>query len=152
MKTNNLLFIFAFVVLGVIALYCFFYSAHNPTSSGLEHNDVTHLTIPSAELQGANENTNDSKIINGLFRTVVDPESGSYAIVNTNKDTVTLINKSENVVWATNVIGGTQSMPIIGERKIHGLQVYKGDLWISVGKGYVLVSLKNGDVIGLASN
>ena len=89
---------------------------------------------------------------NGLNKITTDQQSGQYALVNANRDTVTLKDKAGNTIWSTNIIEGIKSKILQGERIIRGIQVYEGDLYVSVGRGFVVVDLKTGKVKGIATN
>jgi len=119
--------------------------------------DQFQLETPVA-FQGASSDSGTGKT-NGvseasgsLYKTIIDQESGAYAIVSTNREIITLMNKTGHVVWTTNVVEGIKSMPLLGERKIKGLSIYQGDLWANIGRGYCLINITNGGVKGIASD
>jgi len=85
-----------------------------------------------------------------FYRTIVSTNSGQYAVVDSHKEVVTLYDKADHVIWTTNVVVGLQSAPVMGERKISGIQVYKGDLYVNVGRGYGVVEIKTGGLKGFA--
>jgi hypothetical protein len=92
--------------------------------------------------------TDTNSIAASFYRTVVSTNSGQYAVVDSHKEVVTLYDKADHVIWTTNIVAGLQSAPVMSERKIHGMQVYQGDLWVSVGRGYGVVDIKTGDLKG----
>ncbi len=91
-------------------------------------------------------------VAGSFYRTVVSTNTGQYAVVDSQKEVVTLYDRAEHVIWTTNVVAGLQSAPLKGERKIHGLQVYRGYLYVNVGRGYGVVDIKTGDLKGLEQN
>jgi hypothetical protein len=94
----------------------------------------------------------ESSIADSFYRTIVSTNTGQYAVVDSRKEAVTLYDKADHVIWTTNVVMGLQSDPVMGERKISGMQVYKGDLWVNVGRGTAIVSIKTGDLKGFDQN
>jgi len=87
-----------------------------------------------------------------FYRTVVSTNSGQYAAVDSQKEVVTLYDKASHVIWTTNVVAGLQSAPVMGERKIRGMQVYQGDLWVNVGRGFGIIDVKTGGLKGFAQD
>jgi len=96
--------------------------------------------------------TDTNSIAASFYRTVVSTNTEQYAVVDSQKEVVTLYDKAGHVIWATNVVAGLQSAPVMVERKIHGLQVYRGSLYVNVGRGYGVVDIKTGDLKGLDQN
>jgi hypothetical protein len=93
--------------------------------------------------------TDTNSVAASFYRTVVSTNTEQYAVVDSQKEVVTLYDKADHVIWATNVVAGLQSAPVMGERKIHGMQVYRGYLYVNVGRGYGVVDIKTGDLKGL---
>jgi hypothetical protein len=93
--------------------------------------------------------TDTNSIAASFYRTVVSTNTGQYAAVDSQKEVVTLYDRADHVIWTTNVVAGLQSAPVMGERKIHGMQVYRGYLYVNVGRGYGVVDIKTGDLKGL---
>ena len=93
--------------------------------------------------------TETNSITASVYRTVVSTNTQQYAVVDSQKEVVTLYDKADHVIWTTNVVVGLQSAPVMGERKIHGMQVYRGYLYVNVGRGYGVVDIKTGDLKGL---
>lgn len=87
-----------------------------------------------------------------LYRTIVNTNTGQYAVADSQKEVVTLYDKSDHVIWTTNVVMGLRADPVLGVRKISGMQVYKGDLWVHVGRGCGIVTIKTGVLQGLAQD
>ncbi len=89
---------------------------------------------------------------NDLFKTIVDEKSGQVATVNAARDTITLRDDRGKTYWTTNVVEALKSVQISGERKIHGLQLLKGDLVASVSRGSARIDKKTGAVVWLGSD
>jgi hypothetical protein len=89
-----------------------------------------------------------------LHKTIVDSNSGQYAIVDSNKVAVVLKDTAGKPVWSINIAESleTNSNPRLRGRKISGLQMYKGDLWVDLGRGYAIIDVKTGRLKGTASN
>ena len=121
--------------------------SERPTSEG---GSVSHPPVVTA----SNLETNDdsANATNGLYMTITDQQSGQYAVVSTNREIVTLKDKSGKMLWESNIVQAIGNEPLSGERKIRGMQLFKGDLWVSVGRGYAIVDIKSGRVNGTASN
>jgi len=96
--------------------------------------------------------TDTNSVADGFYRTIVGTNTEQYAVVDFQKETVTLYDIDDHVVWATNVIMGLQATPVMGARKISGVKVYEGDLWINVGRGYAIVAIKTGSLKCFAQN
>ena len=93
-----------------------------------------------------------NSVVGSFYRTVVSTNTGQYAVVDSHKEVVTLYDNADHLIWTTNVVAGLQSAPVMSERKIHGMQFYKGDLWVNVGRGYGVVDIKTGGLKGFAQN
>ncbi len=96
--------------------------------------------------------TSTNAVARGLFRTVVDENAGRYAAVDSSKEVVTLFDRSNKVLWTTNIVAGLKAAPVMGERKISGMQVWKGELLVHVGRGYGVVDVKTGALRGFNQN
>jgi hypothetical protein len=88
----------------------------------------------------------------GLYRTIVSTNTGQYAVADSQKEVVTLYDKSDHVIWTTNVVMGSRAYPIRGERKISGMHLYKGDLSVHVGRAYGVIVIKTGVLLGFEQN
>ena len=86
------------------------------------------------------------------YRTVVSTNTEQYAVVDSQKEVVTLYDSTDHVIWTTNVVAGLQSAPVLGQRKISGMEVYQNDLWVRVGRGYGIVAIKTGSLKGFSQN
>ena len=88
-----------------------------------------------------------------FYRTIVDTNTGTYAVVDSRKEVVTLCDKSNNAIWTTNVIAGLPpDTGTMGEWKIHGLEVSKGQLFVGVGRGNAVIDIRSGVLNGYAGN
>ena len=88
---------------------------------------------------------------NEFFRTVTDPASGEYAIANSEMDTVIARDKNGKSLWSTNVAQAIKKFPRLARRKIGGMQIYKGELWVDLGRGYAVIDVKTGH-LGVETN
>jgi hypothetical protein len=70
-----------------------------------------------------------NSIASSLYKTVVNKSTGDFAIVDANTWVFTLYDKTNHVVWTTNIVMGLKTAPVLGEPKIWGMQVNKGELW-----------------------
>ena len=102
------------------------------------------LTV-SASFAGA---ADTNSIAGGFYRITVSTNTWQYAVVDSSKEVVTLYDKTDHALWATNVVAGLQSAPVLGERKIHGMQMYHGNLWVSVGRRYGVIDISTGGLRG----
>jgi hypothetical protein len=83
----------------------------------------------------------------GYFKTVIDPETGQYVIVNLDKQTVTSKDKNDNVLWAVNVPRSESALGLpFGD--IQNLLVDKKTLvlWVQAGKSSLVVDVHTGKV------
>jgi hypothetical protein len=97
--------------------------------------------------------TDTNSIAASFYRTVVSTNSGQYAVVDSHKEVVTLYDKTDHVLWTTNVIAGLPpDTGTLGEWKIHGLEVYKGDLFVGVGRGDAIIDVKTGALKAFVGN
>ena len=146
MKTNNVLHVLT-VVVGAILLQWFYPSVANCASPDLASGNSTNIQIPSIHTNTVNETGN-------LYRTIVEESSGKHAVSDSNKEVVTLKDKTDKVIWSINIAERlkAETNPRLRGRKIEGIQVYKGDLWVSVGRGYAVIDIKTGELKGIASN
>ena len=111
---------------------------------------VGGVLVTATGLFAASADTNSADA--DFYRTAINTNSGRYAVVDSRKEVVTLFDETGQVIWRTNVVAGLQPVPVMGERKIHGMQVYLGDLWVNVGRGYGVVDIKTGWLKGFAQN
>lgn len=106
--------------------------------------------IPVAVVRAAPAGTNS--ITGGLYKTFINESLGQFAVVDSTREVVNLYDKSNHAIWTTNVVMGLRTAPVLSERRIHGLVVYKGDLWVKVGRGYGILDIKTGNLKGFAQN
>jgi hypothetical protein len=112
----------------------------------------------------AEENGNQTPIIpkslknqshtNELFKTIIDRNSGRYAVVSTNKQVLTAKDLSGRALWSTNIMEGIKPLithvPKLQGRSIEGLQIRNGEIWINLGRGYAIVESESGKIKGLS--
>jgi hypothetical protein len=82
-----------------------------------------------------------------FFKVITDAQAGQYAIVNSDKQTVSLKDKTGNVVWSTNV-AYLLTEPTDGERKIYSMQLYSNELQVQVGHAVVQLDKQTGKITG----
>jgi len=87
-----------------------------------------------------------------LYKTIVDKVSGQYAVVDTNKEVVLLKDNTGRVIWSANVAKALSTVPISGERKIHNMEMIKGDLIVTFSRGFAKIDRENGSIIWLGSD
>jgi hypothetical protein len=146
-KTNHTLHILV-AALGLLLMQLLYPSAGNCASPDSTGGGPTNALTRSASTNIVNE-------AGSLYKTIVDRDSGQYAVVDTNKEAVTLKDSADRVIiWSLNVVDGlkTNRNPRVSGRKIEGMDVYKGDLWVDVGRGYAVIDVKTGKLKGTASN
>jgi len=156
MKTNHLFYI-ATTVIGLLMIHQFQDMVAYSAPSDSEDNSSTNISVSATNKIDMKEGPSIPTENDSLYKTITDQQSGQFAIVNANKDIVTLMNKAGGIIWSTNVIKGIQSLPFSGEtikggEEIKSMHVYKGDLWVGIGRGYIVVDLESGGLKGIASN
>lgn len=154
MKTNRLFPIIAACVLLLMVVVAVI----------LKKSSSTKNTVFSQRSENTNIqqsfNTNISQISEapvatnetiGFYKTITDTKSDQYAIVNSEKDTVTLKSQNGNVVWSANVSEMLGTIQIIGERKINSMQMVGTNLAITIGKAVIVIDKQTGKVIPAGS-
>ena len=86
----------------------------------------------------------------GFYRTIVNTNTEQYAVVDSQKEVVTLYDKADHVIWATNVVAGLKKAEVGGERKISGMQADDVYLYAKIGVGYAVIVIKTGELKGLS--
>jgi hypothetical protein len=130
----------------LVQLFCS--SVANCAPSDLTGDSLTNVQAISA-------NTNIVKEAGALYRTVVDKDSGQYAVVDTNNEVVALKDKADKVMWSVKIEKITEALeasPRLRGRKIQGMRMHNGELWVDVGRGYAVIDVKTGALRGIASN
>jgi len=138
MNTTDTLYVLTAAMVSLL-LQWFYPALANGAPIDLAGSSSTNIQMPSSRTNAMNETQN-------LFRTIVDENSGKYSVADTNKEVVTLKDKTGEVIWSINVAEKlkTDPNPKLRGRKIEGIQLHNGDLWITVGRGYVIIDLKTG--------
>lgn len=106
----------------------------------------------STNEQVTSANTNMVIDVSYLYKTIVDKVSGQYAVVDTNKEVVLLKDNTGRVIWSANVAKALSTVPISGERKIHNMEMIKGDLIVTFSRGFAKIDRENGSIIWLGSD
>ena len=91
--------------------------------------------------------------------TTIDAKTGQYAQVDASREVVSLYSKDGKLVWSNNVIESvkmaagtrTNAFPQLRGRKIQDIQVYQGELWVNLVRGYATLDIKNGEFKGISS-
>ena|ERR1700722_1440552 len=150
MKTNHLSYILT-AIAGLFVMQFLSSSLANSEPSDLG-GSITNTPESSTSKGNAEENTNMPNATNDFYKTIIDKQSGQYAIVSQNKKIVTLKDKSNNVIWSTNVIQALRTVPMSGERKINSMEIINGDLVVTVSRGYALIDKRTGEVKWIGSD
>jgi hypothetical protein len=97
----------------------------------------------------------------GYFKTIIDPQTGQYAVVNLDKQTVISKDKYGNILWTTNLsltrFALGHSGEIIGGISYHTNELWVGPgkatvihtngLWVGLGKAAVMLDIRTGGII-----
>lgn len=91
----------------------------------------------------------------GLFKTVIDTNSGRYVVVGSDRQTLMLKDKFNNVIWSTNVVeflkksvfskaanGVNHSM----EESITSVEIVRGEICVNLGRAFANVNKNTGAV------
>jgi hypothetical protein len=82
-----------------------------------------------------------------LLKTTIDLQSGQYAVVSPDKQTVMLKDKNNNIIWSTNVLTICGTAPISGGREISAMKLVGNSLWVTIGRhSYVYIDIPTGKV------
>jgi outer membrane protein assembly factor BamB len=141
--------IFAILLGAVILCGALFVKKHGSPIAGNEQSGNTNSLLAEA----ATETISQTNEVNekGYFKKITDPESGLYAIISLDKNTVSLKDKNGKSIWTVNV---TNSSPPLSSgcmvglmfegHRIFGTSPFKGGgyspFWIDVDTGKVTVS------------
>lgn len=70
-----------------------------------------------------------------LLKTITDTNTGQYAVINIARDTVTLKDSSNRIIWSTNVIKGIENIGDEHWDSIREMQVIRDTLYVTEGHG-----------------
>ncbi len=71
--------------------------------------------------------------VGGFFKTITDPQSGQYAIVNSNKAIVTWRDKNGKVIWSADIVGSMpRDIKTLGDA-VTGMEFTNNELLVWVG-------------------
>jgi hypothetical protein len=119
------------------------------------------LEIPPGAMGGGqtntevrSENTNTTNELSFFCKTLVDKESGKYAVVDSKQSILILKDVSGKMIWSVDIgeILKTNENSRVRGQKITGVEVYKGNLSVKAGRGYATIDIKTGRLIGIESN
>jgi hypothetical protein len=89
----------------------------------------------------------------GLFKTVIDTNSGQYVVVGSDRQTLILKDKFNKVIWSTNVVEflkksvfpeGTNGVGQSMEESIASVEILKGEIYVNVGRAFLTVNKHTG--------
>jgi hypothetical protein len=114
-------------------------------------------TVPTSSMNDSNVKTNAERNAasngGGFFKTITDAQAGQYAIVNSNKTSVALMDKSGRVIWSTNVV---EKIPPDALQhwgsEISSMKIINGELIIDVGFASFSVDVKTGKTTFLGAD
>ena len=87
----------------------------------------------------------------GLFKTVLDTNSGQYVIVSPDQRILILKDRFDKIIWSTNVIEYLKKFEFPeeknhGEKRITNVEILKGEIIISAGRDFARVNKRTGEV------
>ena len=82
-----------------------------------------------------------------FFKVITDAQTGEYAVVNSDKTTVSLKDKNGNVIWATDVAREIKSDPYLSDGKIIYMQLSNNFLSVELGRGAVTLDKRTGKIM-----
>lgn len=82
----------------------------------------------------------------GLYKTVIDTNSGQYVIVSPNRQTLILKDRFDKVIWSTNVVERLKEVGVPGEKWITSVEILNGVIIINVGREFATVNKRTGEV------
>jgi len=137
MNTNHSIYI-VIIAIGFLLVRPFTASCASPDGGGGGSTNTQISARPT-------NHTNETVV---LHRTIVDESSERYAVVDLEKEVVTLKDKTDKVIWQINVAERlkTESNPKLRGGKIERIQIYEGDLWVAVGRGWAVIDIKTGEL------
>jgi len=147
------------VAFAVLATQCF-YSSFAIAAQTSDNAGNTNSQTASTNNIGPKEHANVPSEVNELYKTIINRELGTYAVVNTNRDIVSLKDNAGHIIWSTNIIEGLKTVPgrfqfdpDRSQVKIYRLDLFRGDLTASFNaRGLVLIDKQTGSIKGFASN
>jgi hypothetical protein len=104
-----------------------------------------HFLAQHSGKSGNSKNTSDQSA--EFYKVITDPQTGQYAVVNSNKEIVSLKDKAGNTIWTINVIEATSKYPILGDREIRSMQFDSMELVVRVGKANIQIDKQTGKII-----
>jgi hypothetical protein len=139
-------------------------------------NGISNISIIPAESQNTDSVASISRVetnkMPGVYdvfssikpnqiRVVVDNQSGQYAAVSPNRQSITITGKNGNAILTTNIIEALMTLfqvktpyalPIVGDKYVSSIQMINGYLMITVGKLAICVDKQTGHIIPIGAN
>lgn len=153
MKTNRLCLVVTLglaivFVIGILAMRLISPQKNNSAPSHSEQGDITNIQLVAKNSTVTNENTKKINETDGFFKTIIDTQSGQYAVVNSDKQTVTSKDKNGKIIWSVDV---AKSFPdssgfMPGQRKIYSMALFSNLLVVDIGRATVVIDKQNGKV------
>ena len=148
------------LIIGTFLIRRFYPSAYNQESSNFGNYSIvsSQQTLASATNtllaeQVTNDTTKAAKEVGGFFKTIIDQESGQYAIVNSNRTTVTLRDKNGKTIWLSEVMW---AIPLDDQQswghEITYMEIVRNELYIFIGKAAYTIDKKTGKVTFVGSD
>lgn len=110
------------------------------------HQSMQRVRTRSANVQGG------AKTSGEFFKTMTDLESGEYAVVNSDKEVVTLKNRNGDIMWSAKIVGTLGTVPTVSEKKINSMRLVGDKLIVTIGKDYFSINKQSGEVKYLGAN
>jgi uncharacterized GH25 family protein len=148
-----LILILTIFMAAIIAAILWMHTTNHPTFSNSQ-NFIEATNSPSMNLTNKTSLKDNNAVAkpNGFFKTIIDQQSGQYAIANSTEETVSLCDKNDDVIWSTNVVEALGALPTVGEKKIRSIQFISGNLIVYVGKDCFSIDIKTGATKYLGAN
>jgi hypothetical protein len=93
----------------------------------------------------------------GLFKTVIDTNSGQYVVVSPDQQLLIAKDKFNRVIWSTNVVKYLKSFEFAEEKnemeeRIRSVEMLNGEIYVRVGKAVAVINKRTGEVKFLEAN
>ena len=93
----------------------------------------------------------------GLFKTIIDTNSGEYVIVSPDQQTLMLKDRFHKIIWSTNVVESLKKFEFPEEKterekRIANVEMLKGEIYVHMSKDVATVNKRTGEVGYLGAN
>jgi hypothetical protein len=88
----------------------------------------------------------------GYFKTIIDPQTGRYAIANASKEFVSLRDKNGNIIWSINLVDDLRKEPEMSGVTINSLELSGDKIVVRVDRCWFILDSKTGKITGGGSN